>query len=398
MKYVTILCDGMSDYPVDELGGKTPMEAAFTPHMDALCRSAIVGLAKTVPDGMSPGSDIANLSVLGYDPARYYTGRSPLEALSIGVDLADEDMAFRCNLVTMSDSEAFEDKTITDYCAGDISTAEAAQLIDYLKENLKRDGFCFYAGVSYRHCLIARGVALPSADFTPPHDITGRCIGGFLPPEPFLGMMKESYALLKEHPVNQRRVSAGKRPANCIWLWGQGSRPNLDLFAKKFGRAGAIVSAVDLLKGIGKGAGMKTPAVPGATGYLDTNFEGKVAAAVDALQNGCDFVYIHIEAPDECGHRFEIDGKVLAIEEIDRRVVGPLVDTLEQMGDYRVLICPDHATPLATKTHASDPVPFLIYDSTKTHDGADVFTEASVREGVFLENGYELMELLLDDC
>lgn len=399
MKYIVLLCDGMADYPVEELGGKTPMEAARKPHMDALAAQARVGLVKTVDDALSPGSDVANLSVMGYDPLECYSGRSPLEAASIGIDMADTDVAFRCNLVTLSGEAEYEDKTLVDYCADDISTQEARALIGYLKERLDSERYTLYSGVSYRHCLIWHGGDVNICQCTPPHDITGQKIKGRLPdgaPE-LLAMMKRSYQLLEGHPVNLERIRQGKRPANSMWLWGQGTRPRLAPFADKFGLKGSVISAVDLLKGIGKCAKMSTPEVEGATGYIDTNFTGKMEAALEEFQNGSDFVYIHVEAPDECGHRHEIQNKVKAIELIDSMILGPLLDGMEELRPYKIMILPDHPTPLATKTHARDAVPFLIYDSEEKAQGVSCFTEASAKAaGDYVEKGCMLIRQMLN--
>ena len=310
MKYVVLLCDGMADLPRDDLTGKTPMGTAKKPNMDKLAKVSEVGLVKTVIDSLKRGSDVANLSVLGYDPSVYYSGRSPLEAGSIGIDMKPTDVSFRCNLVTLSDEENYEDKTIIDYCAGDISSEEAAELIKFIQEKMGNEEFSFYSGVSYRHCLIWDNGTLDVGTLTPPHDITGKKITEYLGVnkngEKLLDMMKRSYNLLKDHPVNKKRIERGLRPANSIWLWGEGVRKDLMPFEEKYGLKGAMISAVDLLKGIGKFTGMRVIDVEGATGYIDTNFGGKAQAAIDALKNGCDFVYIHVEAPDECGHRFEI--------------------------------------------------------------------------------------------
>ena len=368
MKYAVVLCDGMADRPVPELNNMTPMQAANKPNMDYLASKGEVGLVKTVGAGLKPGSDVANLSVLGYDPAIYYSGRSPLEAASIGIDLKPDDVTLRCNLVTLSDEPNYEDKTMVDYCAGDISTPEAEELIKYIDEKLGSDKFKFYAGVSYRHCLVwAKGEPHPGV-LTPPHDISDRKITDYIPKGDYIAelydMMKKSYDLLMEHPVNKKRIAEGKRPANSIWLWGEGTKPKLDSFKGKFGKSASMISAVDLLKGIGKCAEMNVCQVEGATAYIDTNFDGKVQAAIDELKKGQDFVYIHIEAPDECGHRAEIQNKKLAIEIIDEKILTPLIAYLKDCGDdYSVMILPDHPTPICLKTHTSDPVPFLIYRS-----------------------------------
>lgn len=398
MKYVVLLCDGMADYPIDELGGATPMGAAEKPAMNALAAKAEVGLVKTVPDGIAPGSDVANLSVMGYDPAVYYTGRSPLEAASIGIDLKDDDVTLRCNLVTLSEEENYEDKSMVDYCAGDISTEEARILITFIQEKLGNDRFSFYPGVSYRHCLVWKQGNPRPGTLTPPHDITGRKVAGHLPQGPdadvLLEMMKKSYVLLKNHPINLHR---GKRPANSIWLWGEGMRPRLTSFQDKFGVKGSVVSAVDLIKGIGLCAKMHSCNVEGATGYIDTNFEGKREAALEELKKGQDFVYIHVEAPDECGHRNELQNKVKSIEEIDRRILAPLLKELQPLDDYSVMILPDHPTPISTRTHASDPVPYLIYRSSQEQNsGVACFDEKSAAAtGNLISQGHTLMERFL---
>lgn len=402
MKYVVVLCDGMADYPVPVLGGKTPMMCADKPHIDALAKKAEVGLVRTVAPGMKPGSDVANMSVLGFDPTKYYTGRSPLEAASIGVDLKDTDVTLRTNLVTLSDEENYEDKTMVDYCAGDISTEEAAEIMRDVQAHFGNSEFSFYPGVSYRHCLVWANGTTDLGDMTPPHDISGRVIGEYLSKsenaKKLVQMMKDSYAILKDHPVNKKRVSEGKRPANSIWLWGEGKKPMLPSFYDTFGLKGAIVSAVDLLKGIGKCAKMETPQVEGATGYIDTNFEGKAEAAVNALKNGCDFAYIHLEAPDECGHRNEPENKVKAIEMIDSRVLPIVLQGLEEIGeDYKVMILPDHPTPIVTQTHASDPVPYLIYHKNAEQQGVDTINEETAKAtGVFIDHGPDIMKHFLE--
>jgi len=400
MKYVVVLYDGMADMPVAELGGKTPMEAANKPLFDSLGKKGEAGLVKTIPDGMNPGSDVANLSVLGYDPRQSYTGRSPLEAVSIGVNLSDTDVTLRCNLVTLSNEENYEDKTMIDYSGGDISTAEAKLLIDAIQEHFGSDIYEYYSGVAYRHCLVWHGGTVDLGRMTPPHDISDRVIGPYLSKSEnaadLIRMMKESYNILKDHPVNKKRIAEGKRPANSIWLWGEGTKPNLPLFKDLYGLDGSIISAVDLLKGIGGLAGMSTPTVEGATGYLDTNFEGKAQTAVDELKNGKDFVYIHIEATDECGHRSEIHNKVKAIEEIDRRVLPIVLEGLKEFDDYKIMILPDHPTPLATGTHSTDPVPFMIYHKNNEKQGVDTVTEkTAAATGLYFGSGAELMKHFL---
>ncbi|MGN0572077.1 MAG: cofactor-independent phosphoglycerate mutase [Candidatus Fimenecus sp.] len=403
MKYVVVLCDGMADYPVPALGGKTPMMCANKPHIDALAQKGEVGLVRTVAAGLKPGSDVANMSVLGFDPKQYYTGRSPLEAASIGVDLKDTDVTLRTNLVTLSDAPNYEEKTMVDYCAGDISTAEAAEIMQDVEAHFGNEIFKFYAGVSYRHCLVWANGTTDLGNMTPPHDISGRVVGEYLSKsenaKPLIQMMKDSYAFLSEHPVNKQRVAEGKRPANSIWMWGEGKKPMLPAFSDVYGKKGAIVSAVDLLKGIAKCAKMEAPEVKGATGYIDTNFEGKAHAAVDALKNGCDFVYIHLEAPDECGHRNEPENKVKAIEMIDSRVLPIVLDGLKEIGeDYKIMILPDHPTPIVTQTHAADPVPYLIYHKANEKQGVETVNEETAKNtGVFIENGPDIMRKFLEE-
>lgn len=401
MKYLVMLCDGMADEPNEALGNSTPMEKANKPCMDSLAAKAEVGIVKTVAEGLKPGSDVANLSVLGYEPAVYYSGRSPLEAASIGIDLKDTDVTLRCNLVTLSDDEDYENKIILDYCADDISSEEAKILIEYIQEKLGNDVFRFYPGVSYRHCLVwSNGNPHPGV-LTPPHDITGKVITDYIPKgeavDELYDLMKKSYDLLKDHPVNQARIARGKRPANSIWLWGEGTKPLLDNFSEKFGIKGSMISAVDLLKGIAICAGMNSVDVDGATGYLDTNFDGKCKAAIEEFKNGADLVYVHVEAPDECGHRGEIENKVKAIEMIDEHILGPVVEFLKGYDDFAVLVCPDHPTPLSIRTHTSTPVPYLIYDSkNEINSGVKVFCEKEAREtGNYIEKGFTMMNYFL---
>ena len=404
MKYAVVLYDGMADYPVPALGGKTPMELAKKPLFDSMGRKGRVGMVRTVADGLKPGSDVANLSVLGYDPAVCYTGRSPLEAVSIGVKMKDTDVSLRCNLVTLSDEENYAGKTMVDYSAGDISTAEAAQIIKSVQERFGNEEFAFYSGVSYRHCLIVSNGTTDLGNMTPPHDISGRVVGEYLSTSPnagkLIGMMKASYDFLKDHPVNLKRIAEGKRPANSIWLWGEGRKPQLESFEAKRGLKGSIISAVDLLKGIGICAGMNTPEVDGATGYIDTNFEGKAKAAVEEWKSGRDFVYLHFEAPDECGHRNEPENKIRAIELIDEKVLPVLLEYLNNCGDdYKVMILPDHPTPIVTMTHARDPVPFMIYHKQGEIDsGIDTVNENTAKTtGDFVEYGPGLMAEFLAD-
>ena len=378
MKYLVLLLDGMADYPVPELSGKTPMELAKKPNIDFLSANGEVGLCKTVADGLKPGSDVANLSVLGYDPAVCYTGRSPLEAASIGIDLKPTDVAMRCNLVTLSDEANYADKTMVDYCADDISTEEAAKIIQFIEEKLGNELYKFYSGVSYRHCLVIQNGTTELGNMTPPHDISGRVVGEYLSEaeeaKPLLELMEKSYELLKDHPVNLERIKRGKRPANSIWLWGEGRKPSLEDFKAKNGISGGIVSAVDLLRGIGKCANMAVPEVKGATGYIDTDFTAKKNAAIELFEKGTDLVYIHMEAPDECGHRGEVENKIKSIELIDELVAGPMMDYLKGT-PHSILVMPDHPTPLTLKTHVSDPVPYLIYNSEKQISGPDTINE-----------------------
>ena len=403
MKYLVLLCDGMADtHNAKFLNGKTPMEQAHKPYMDSLAKTAEVGMCRTVADGLKPGSDVANLSVLGYDPFVCYTGRSPLEAASIGVDLKDTDVALRCNIVTLSDEENYNEKTMVDYCSGDISTAEAHEIIKTVEEKLGNEIYKFYGGVSYRHCLVVSNGTTDLGEMTPPHDISGRVIGEYLSKSenaaPLIELMKKSYDILKNHPVNLKRRAEGKNEANSIWLWGEGRKPELQNFKEKNGVSAAIISAVDLLKGIGICAGTKTPDVEGTTGYIDTDFEAKTKAGIECFKNGTDLVYLHFEAPDECGHRGEAENKVKAIELIDSRSLKLMLEYLENCGEsYRILIMPDHPTPLETKTHSSAPVPYLIFDSSAPKSGVESFTEqAAESSGIFVEHGPDIMNRLLN--
>ena len=399
MKYVVILGDGMADYRQSFLDNKTPLMVANKPFIDGLAKVSEVGLAKTVPCSMKPGSDVANLSVLGYNPKECYSGRSPLEAASIGIELKDTDITARANLVTVSAEEDYEDKTMIDYSAGEISTAEAKELIDFLAKELNNEKYKLYAGISYRHCMVIDNGSL-MGDLTPPHDITGKPIKEHLPKsdggKELLEIMKKSYELLKDHPVNQKRIALGKNPANSLWFWGDGTKPNLQNYYEKFGIKGGIISAVDLLKGIGKLAGMRVIEVQGATGNYDTNFSGKANACLENLKD-LDFVYLHMEAPDECGHHGDTKNKIYSIEQIDG-VVKTIVCGLKDRGeDFKVLIAPDHPTPLSIMTHCSDPVPYLIYDSRKEIVGADAYDEENAKNtGNYVEEGYTLINKLFD--
>ncbi len=396
-----MLCDGMADEPYEKLGSKTPMMLAKKPNMDALASKGEVGLVKTVQEGMKPGSDVANLSVLGYNTYDCYTGRSPLEAASIGIDLKNTDVTLRCNLVTLSDEDNYEDKKMVDYCGGDISTPEARELVEFLEEKLGDEEFKFYAGVAYRHCLVWDNGNPHPGNLTPPHDIPGRVIKDYIPQgedtKKLYELMKKSYDLLKNHPVNKKREAEGKRPANSCWFWGEGTKPVLESFEEKTGLKGSMISAVDLLKGIAICAKMKSIDVDGATGYIDTNFEGKCQAAIDEFKNGQDFVYVHVEAPDECGHRAEADNKVKAIELIDAKILGPVVEFLKGYDDFAVLICPDHPTPLKIQTHSSNPVPYVIYDSKNEKESgvSSVNEETAKATGNYIEKGYTMMDYFL---
>ena len=397
MKYVVVLCDGMADEPIEQLNGQTPLAYAKTPNMDALAPISEVGMVHTIPEGMSPGSDTANLSVLGYDPKKYYSGRSPLEALSIGVDMEDDDIAIRCNIVTISDDDVpFEEKTIIDHSSSEISTEDAAVLLNAVREAVETEEYKFYVGTSYRHCLIWKGGSVQK--LVPPHDVLESVIKPHLPEnEVFLAMMKKSYEILKDHPINVARKAAGLNPANCVWFWGAGTKPMLSDFTEKTGKIGAMISAVDLLKGIAIGAGMNVIEVEGANGGLHTNYTGKMEAAYKAItEEGNDFVYIHIEAPDEMGHQGSYERKVKAIENIDEMIVGPLVKKLDAAGEaFRMLILPDHPTPVRLRTHTSDSIPYLLYDSSdKKGDGVLYCEENAAKTGHFEAQGHKIIEKL----
>lgn len=404
MKYVIVLCDGMADEPIEALGGKTPLEAAGTPGMDGLARVSELGMVRTVPKGMSPGSDTANLSVLGYDPCQYYTGRSPLEALSIGADMEPTDVSLRCNLVTLSEEEScYEDRRMVDHSAGEISTEEAAVLIDALREGLGQDslnseGYSFYIGTGYRHLLIHKQGCL--CELTPPHDILTKRIGESLPEELALReMMRKSYGLLSNHPLNLKRKRKGLNPANAVWFWGAGTRPKLPSFEGKYRKRGAMISAVDLLKGIAVGAGMHNISVEGATGGLNTNYAGKAGAAVQALtKDGFDFVYIHVEAPDEMGHQGKLGQKIKSIENIDSYIIGPVAEMLkEAKEDFRMLVLPDHPTPVRVRTHTAQPVPYLLYDSRTAKEGVAAYNEVTAAmTGIWEAEGHRLIAHLFE--
>ena len=401
MKYAVILGDGMADYPISSLGNKTPLMVAKKPTIDLLAKNGEVGLMKTVPDGMKPGSDVANLAVLGYNPKDCYSGRSPLEAASIGINLKDTDVTARANLVTLSDEDVYEDKRMIDYSAGEITTEEARILVNYLAEHLNDDKHKLYSGISYRHCFVTDNGKI-AGDLTPPHDITGKPIKTHLPVsecgKEYLELQKKSYLLLKDHPINKERIKNGKNPANSLWFWGEGTKPSLKSFKELYGINGGIISAVDLLKGIGKLSGMKVIKVSGATGNYDTNFKGKAEACVKELLGGLDLVYVHMEAPDECGHHGDIEHKIYSIEQIDG-VVKYVADELTKAGEeFSLLICPDHPTPIAVMSHVSDPIPYIIYRSGKNLGGeAQSYDEEQAKKsGIFIKDGYKIMSRFLD--
>lgn len=401
MKYIVVLGDGMADRPIDKIGFKTPLEVACKPNIDNLSKHSVLGMVNTVPEGMQAGSDVANLSVFGFDPRLCYSGRSPLEAISMGLNLSDDDTTLRVNLVTLSGEEEYEERTMVDYSAGEITTEEACELVEELARRLNREGISFYPGVSYRHCLIWENGPL-DIGLTPPHDISGKKITEYLPKGPgsdiALELMKKSVEILKDHPVNKKRIVMGLNPANSIWLWGQGKKPSIPIFSEKYGLSGSVISAVNLIKGIGIAAGMESINVRGATGNLNTNFKGKAEAALKALKDGSDLVYIHIEAPDECGHQGDLDGKIRSIELIDSEIVGPLLEGLKGES-FRMMILPDHPTPISIRTHCPDPVPFLIYDSTipMDHDEDAIYSEAFCsKTGIFIGEGHTLMKRFLE--
>ena len=398
MKYIIVLGDGMADWPIDELNGKTPLSYADTPTMDKMAPVSEIGLAHTIPEGMSPGSDTANLAVIGYNPRKYYTGRSPLEALSIGVDMKDTDVAIRCNIVTLTEEEEeYEQKKVIDHSSGEISTEDAAVLLDAVRAELEDDIYKFYVGTSYRHLLIWDKGEVQS--LTPPHDILGRVIGEYLPADEMLkSLMKRSYDILKDHPINVERRAKGLNPANSCWFWGAGTKPILSSFEEKTGKKGVMVSAVDLLKGIAVGAGMTNIIVEGANGGLHTNYEGKAMAAVNALtEDGFDFAYIHVEAPDEMGHQGSVERKIKAIEFLDEKVIKVVKEEMERRGeDVRILVLPDHPTPIAMRTHTSDPIPYMLYDSTADLGSGRLYTEADAKDsGILIEEGYKLIDHFL---
>jgi len=397
MKYIIVLGDGMADEPLAQLQNQTPMEFAKTPMMDLLASQGEVGLVDTIPAGMSPGSDVANLSVLGYDSKLYYSGRSPLEALSIGVDMSMTDVSIRCNLMTLSEENVpYEERTVIDHSASEITTEEAAILLTAVKQELETEIYKFYVGTSYRHLLVwDKGQVI---ELTPPHDILGQKCGGYLPQETFLRKMQErSYEILSNHPINQKRKEAGLNPANTCWFWGAGTKPNLVSFTEKTGKRGAMISAVDLLKGIAVGAKMKSIDVEGANGGLHTNYKGKADAALEVLtKEDYDFVYIHLEGPDEMGHQGKIEEKIQAIEYLDEKIIKYVKENLDKEGiKYRMLILPDHPTPIHLRTHTSDPVPYLLYDSTNLQNSNYRYNEKEAKKsGKFIAKGYEIIDYL----
>lgn len=401
MKYIVVLGDGMADYPCEEFGGKTPLMVANKPNIDLIASKGICGLVKTVPNGMPPGSDTANLSAMSYDPKIYYTGRSPLEAVSIGIDLELTDVSYRCNTVTLSNEDNFEDCTMVDYSCDEISTEESSIIINDMAKHFGNNSLLLYPGFSYRHCLVLKN-GEDGAILTPPHDISGKKITDYLPKgtngQMLYNIMKESYSLLKDHPINISRRERGLNPVSCLWFWGEGRKPALSSFEEKYGIKGSVVSAVDLIKGIAICAGLNSIDVEGATGNIHTNFDGKAKAAINTLLNDSDFVYIHLEAPDECGHRYEVDNKVRSIELIDEKIVGPVVHAMEQAGEeYSILVMPDHPTPLSLRTHVSDPVPFALYRSTDVRKGqVSTYNEETAKStDLYIEKGHTLLDLLI---
>jgi len=399
MKYAVILGDGMGGRPLEALSGRTTLETANTPTMDLLAGKGELGLVCNVPAGMSPGSDVANLSVMGYDPAVYYTGRSPLEALSLRIDMAPTDIVFRCNIVNLTEDEPYSEKINTDHSSGEITTAEADQLMDAIRAEFNSDTVQFYTGTSYRQIMVWKGGSLQ--ELVPAHDRLGEVIGPYLPKNEMLrSFMERSFQILNNHPVNLARAARGLKKANSLWFWGAGTRPALTSFTEQTGLSGTMISAVDLLKGIAVGAGLDAPEIPGATGSLHTNYEGKVQTAIDALLNeGKDFVYIHLEAPDEMGHQGLMAEKVQSIEYLDSRIVKPLVEALEASGeDFRLYIVPDHATPVAIRTHNTDPVPYILYDSRRQARRLAHYNEKeAAATGIFEPNGHRMMEKLLKE-
>ena len=402
MKYLVLIPDGMADRPVEALGHRTPMEAAVKPCMDSLASRATVGLVSNVPDGMVPESDTANMAILSFDPKVYSRGRSPLEAISMGLEMAPDETAYRCNVVTLSDEGEYEDKIMVDHSADEITTAEADELIKALEAHFGTEYRHFYTGVSYRHCILWKD-GNDTYDFSRPHDIIGRCIRDYLPKEEngggeFYKLMKESFEVLNHHPVNEARRARGLKPANSAWLWSPGKKPRLPSFTEKWGIQGTVISAVDLIKGIGLCAGMKSVDVEGATGNVHTNYDGKAQAAINAFKEGADLVYIHVEGPDECGHRAETENKVLSVELIDQKILAPVYEYLKTSDeDFKILVLPDHPTPIEIRTHSMEPVPFFLYDSRKDTVGVNPFTETTAAQtGLYIPDGFTLLDRVIE--
>ena len=402
MKYLVLIPDGMADRPIPALGNRTPMETAVKPCMDALASRSTVGLVSNVPNGMVPESDTANMAILSFDPKVYSRGRSPLEAISMGLSMAPDETAYRCNVVTLSDEGEYEDKIMLDHSADEITTAEADELIKALEAHFGSESRHFYTGVSYRHCILWKD-GNDTYDFSRPHDIIGRCIRDYLPSEEngggeFYRLMKESYEVLNHHPVNEARRARGLKPANSAWLWSPGKKPRLPDFTEKWGVSGTVISAVDLIKGIGLCAGMKSVDVEGATGNVHTNYDGKAQAAIQAFRDGAEFVYIHVEGPDECGHRAETDNKVLSVELIDQKILAPVYEYLKATAeDFKILVLPDHPTPIEIRTHSMEPVPFFLYDSRKDEAGVATYNETTAAEtGLYIPDGFTLLERVIE--
>lgn len=398
MKYIVLVADGMADYPLKELNDRTPLEAAQTPHMDYIARYGRLGKVKTVPDGMKAASDVANMCILGYDPAAYYSGRGPLEALNLGIQLNDDDVAFRCNLITVTD------EILTDYSAGHISSKEAATLIEAVNAKLGGRGFRFYPGTSYRHIMVAEGAGakFDGVQTTPPHDIPGKDFTKYLPKgknaEILSGMMKESRAILDANEINSVRIDLKENPGNMIWLWGQGKKPAIPKFTEKYGLSGSVISAVDLLKGLGSLAGLDVINVPGATGYYDTNYEGKAKAALKSLESN-DFVFVHVEAPDEAGHNGDLREKIIAIERFDAMIVGAVLDAFKKKKNFRILVLPDHATPISVRTHVADPILFGIFGDGITGRGFAKFSEKEAdKSDLIVDKGHTLMDMFIKNA
>lgn len=400
MKYLVILADGMADYKIKALGGATPLQHACTPNIDALAKVSRIGLVSTIPADFPPGSDVANLSVLGYDPSRYYSGRSPLEAVSMGVELADNDLALRCNLVTLSTEEEYAAKTMIDYSSGEISSIDSGRIIKTLQDKLNSPDFSFYPGISYRHLMVWKEGRGKQLQLTPPHDISDQVVGEYLPSgsdsQALLDLMQRSVPILAEHPVNIERIRAGLKPATSIWFWGEGHKPALTTFKERYGLNGSVIAAVDLVKGLGLCAGLNPVLVPGATGGIETDFTGKARAALNELKGGQDFVYLHIESPDECGHQGSISKKVWSIEQIDQLVVGLVMQELDSLSDIRIMILPDHPTPIAIKTHSREAVPYLVFDSRQPYtEGPNVYNEDAAQFGLHVKEGHQLMDFFI---